>query len=220
MAKEKKDREGRKRRSSIKYVILAIILLGAGLLAMVSIHNYRTYRFRQYEDNLTLWKGKFAPGKSERVDSFEPLQLEDPDLGDLTSKRFAGKDAAYQGLVSHLIEQVDKELAKGKKVSQDKINRLLDRADAIVENAIAKGGNLAATRYQLAKKRVALTETALKNAYQKALPLYEEALKLGLDDAATLRAKMKAMRQTLGISLAEQPEKPAGKNAPPSQSRP
>ena len=101
------------------------------------------------------------------------------------------------------------ELAKGKKLSQDKINRLLDRADAMVENAIAKGANLATTRYQLAKKRVALTETALKNTYQKTLPLYEEALKLGLDDAAMLRAKVKAMRQTLGTSLAEQPKKPA-----------
>ena len=211
MAKEKKDSGGRKKRSNIKYALLAIILVGAGFLAIISFHNYRTYHFQQYKNNLTLWKGKFAPGKSEKVDSFEPLLLEDPDLGDLTSKRFAGKDAAYQGFVSHLIEQVDKELAKGKKLSQDKINRLLDRADAIVEDAIAKGGNLAATRYQLAKKRVALTETALKNAYQKALPLYEEALKLGLDDAAVLKAKMKAMRQTLGISLAKKPEKPAGK---------
>ncbi len=111
------------------------------------------------------------------------------------------------------------ELAKGKKVSQDKINRLLDRADAIVENAIAKGGNLAATRYQLTKKRVALTEIALKNAYQKALPVYEEALKLGLDDAAVLKVKMKAMQDTLGISVAEQPKRPATKTAPSLQSQ-
>jgi hypothetical protein len=71
MSKEKKDTEGRKTRSSIKYGILAIILVGAGLLAMVSFNNYRTFHFRQYEDNLTLWKGKFAPGKWERVESLK-----------------------------------------------------------------------------------------------------------------------------------------------------
>jgi hypothetical protein len=74
-------------------------------------------------------------------------------------------------------------------------------------------------RFQLAQQRVGMAELGLHKAYQKALPIYQEALKAGLADAAAQEAKVETMQKALGLvpvvapEAPEQPAEEAGKEA-------
>jgi hypothetical protein len=63
-------------------------------------------------------------------------------------------------------------------------------------------------RFQLAQKRVGMAELGLHKAYRKALPVYQEALKAGLGDPATLEAKVETMQEALGLVPVVAPEAP------------
>ena len=63
-------------------------------------------------------------------------------------------------------------------------------------------------RFQLAQKRVGMAELGLHKAYKKALPVYQEALKAGLADAATLETKVETMQKALGLVPVVAPEAP------------
>jgi hypothetical protein len=76
----------------------------------------------------------------------------------------------------------------------DKINRLLERAESILEIRTKDGGSLAGPRLQLAKMRVAFGQMALTDAYQKAVPAYEEALRKGLGNSIELQTELEQMK--------------------------
>jgi hypothetical protein len=63
-------------------------------------------------------------------------------------------------------------------------------------------------RFQVAQQRVGMAEVGLHKAYQKALPVYQEALKAGLGDAAMLEAKVETMQKALGLVPVVAPEAP------------
>jgi outer membrane biosynthesis protein TonB len=68
---------------------------------------------------------------------------------------------------------------------------------------------LAAMRFNLAQQRVAMAELGLQKAYQKALPIYQEALRAGLADRTMLEAKVENMEKTLGLLPAQAPAEEA-----------
>jgi hypothetical protein len=186
--------ENEQRKGMGAFTLIAILILAIGLLFTFSLSNYNTYTFRKNSQNLTLWKGKLSPKAYEIVESFEPLEVGDAEVGSLTERSFIGKDTAYRAFFSYLLDEIGLELTKGDGASMDKINRLLERAESILETRAKDGGSLAGPRLQLAKMRVAFGQMTLTDAYQKAVPAYEEALSKGLGNSIELQTELEQMK--------------------------
>jgi transposase-like protein len=191
------------------YAFIAVLLLAIGLLVSISLSNYKTYKLVKNTNTLTLWKGKFSPRGFERVESFEPVVVGDSDVSGLTDRLYTGKAAVYKAIFAFYMDQVTGETSKGDKADMSTISLLLDRAENFMDSNGKGQNDLAAMRLDLAKQRVAMAELRLKKAYEKALPIYQEALKAGLADRATLEAKVEAMQKTLG----QAPAPPAAEEA-------
>ena len=189
------------------YALVAVLLLAIGLLVSISLSNYNTYKLVKNSNTLTLWKGKFAPRGFEQVESFEPVVVGDSDVSGLTDKLYTGKAAVYKAIFGFYMDQVTGETAKGEKADMSMISLLLDRAENFMDGNGKQEEGLAAMRFNLAKQRVAMAELGLQKAYQKALPIYQEALKAGLGDSATLEAKVETMQKTLGLAPVLPPAK-------------
>jgi transposase-like protein len=204
---------GPRKKGTGLYVLIGLLALLVVVLLFLSVSNYSAYQIRQSGNTLTLWKGKFAPGGSEQVKSFEPVEIGESDVSRLVGRRFAGKDAAYNAFFQYFIEQVTAEVNKGDQGDLGKVDRLFAKADALVGK---ESSGMAGPRFELAQKRVAVAEISLKRAYQKALPAYQEALRLKLGDSATLKAQIEAMQIALGLAVAKGEEQPGkeGKTAP------
>ncbi len=188
---------GEKKRGLGIYALIAILLLVLGLLFSVSISHYNSYQLRQTGDTLTLWKGKFAARGFEMVESFEPLEVGDSDVSTLTNRTFTKKNDVNRAIYAFLMDQISAEMAKGDQADNAKIGLLLAKAEDTVGSNAEGDRGLAEIRYQLAEKRVDLAEIELLEAYQKALPAYEEAARMGLGDVAILEAKIKTMQEAL-----------------------
>ena len=191
------------------YAFIAVLLLAIGLLVSISLSNYKTYKLVKNSNTLTLWKGKFSPRGFERVESFEPVLVGDSDVSGLTDRLYTGKAAVYKAIFAFYMDQVTGETSKGDKADMSTISLLLDRAENFMDSNGKGQNDLAAMRFDLAKQRVAMAELGLKKAYEKALPIYQEALKAGLADKATLEAKVETMQKTLG----QAPAPPAAEKA-------
>jgi hypothetical protein len=107
------------------------------------------------------------------------------------------------------MDQVNGETAGGDWADIGKMNVLLNRAEAFAEINGSGDASLKSMRFQLAQQRVGMAELGLHKAYKKALPIYQEALKAGLADAATLEAKVETMQKALGLVPVVAPEAPA-----------
>jgi hypothetical protein len=70
----------------------------------------------------------------------------------------------------------------------------LQRAESILEMRRKDDGSLTAPRLQLAKMHVAFGQMTLRNAYQKAMPAYEEALSKGLGNSVELQSELEQMK--------------------------
>jgi hypothetical protein len=186
--------ENEQRKGMGAYTLIAVLIVAIGLLFTISLSNYNTYTFRKNSQNLTLWKGKLSPKAYEVVESFEPLEVGDAEVRSLTERSFIGKDAAYRAIFSYLLDEIGLELAKGHEASMDKISRLLERAENVLEIRRKDGGSLAGPRLQLAKMRVGLGQMTLTNAYHKAVPAYEEALSKGLGNSVELQTELEQMK--------------------------
>jgi transposase-like protein len=209
MAEEKAGfGDGEGRRGVGVYALVAIVVLVVGLLLSISLSNRNTYELRKSGDTLTLWKGKFAPRGSEMVDSFEPMVVANTDVSDLTGRDFRGKDAVYKAVFGHYMDQITAEEGKGDKADMARITTLLDKAEQIVTPSRGGLSNLAGPRFELAKKRVAIAELAVSKAYEKAIPVYEEALKNRLGEPAMLKEKLETMKASLGLTAGEEQEGP------------
>ncbi|MCG6918779.1 MAG: helix-turn-helix domain-containing protein [Deltaproteobacteria bacterium] len=208
---------GESKKSFGGYAFIAVLLLAIGLLVSISLSNYNTYKLVKNSNSLTLWKGKFAPRGFELVESFEPVVVGDSDVSGLTNKLYTGKAAVYKAIFAFYMDQVAGESAKGDKADMSTISLLLDRAENFMNgNGKAEEG-LAAMRFNLAQERVAMAELGLQKAYQKALPIYQEALKAGLADRTTLEAKVKTMEKTLGLVPPLAPAEEAETAPPPEK---
>jgi transposase-like protein len=201
---------GAKRKGMGLYGLIAVFLLIVGLLLSISLNNYNTYQLKRSGETLTLWKGKFAPRGSEVVSSFEPVVIGDSDVSALVGRKFNGKDNVYKAMFTFFMDQVTAESAKGDKADAGKISRLLDRADVLVGSGLQADGGMAMPRLELAQKRIAIAEAALRRAYKKALPVYQEALNRGLGDAVLLKAQMQTIQTALGLTTPA-PSEPAGR---------
>jgi len=210
---------GQARKGLGGYGFIAVMLLVVGLLLSISISNHSTYQLRKNNNSLTLWKGKFAPRGYEMVETFDPVIVGDADVSTLTGRTFSGKDAVHKAIFAFFMDQVTGETTRGDGADIGKMNLLLDRAEAFAEKNGAGDASLVSMRFQLAQQRVGMAELGLHKAYQKALPIYQEALKAGLADAATLEAKVETMQKALGlvpVVAPEAPEQPA-KVSPPAE---
>jgi hypothetical protein len=195
MAKPKiQGSQNEQRKGMGAFTLIAVLILAIGLLLTFSLSNYNTYTFRKKSQNLTLWKGKLSPTAYEIVGAFEPLEVGDAEVGSLTERSFIGKDTTYRAFFSYLLDEIGLEMAKGDEASMDKINRLLERAESILEIRTKDGGSLAGPRLQLAKMRVAFGQMTLRDAYEKALPVYEEALSKGLGNSVELQTELEQMK--------------------------
>ncbi len=190
------------------YGFIAVMLLIVGLLLSISINNHSTYQLRKNSNSLTLWKGKFAPRGYEMVEAFEPVEVGDTDVSTLTDRTFTGRDAVHRAIFAFFMDQVNGETARGNGADIGKMSLLLDRAEAFAEVNGSGDASLRGMRFQLAQQRVGIAELGLHKAYRKALPIYQEALKAGLADAATLEAKVEAMQTALGLVPVVTPEAP------------
>jgi transposase-like protein len=182
------------------YALVAVLLLAIGLLVSISLSNYNTYKLVKNNNTVTLWKGKFAPRGFEVVESFEPVVVGDSDVSGLTNKLYTGKAAVYKAIFGFYMDQVTGETSKGDKADMSMISLLLDRAENFMDGNGKEEDGLATMRFNLAQQRVAMAELGLQKAYQKALPIYQEALKAGLADSAMLEAKVETMQKTLGLA--------------------
>jgi hypothetical protein len=198
---------GLRKKGTGPYIIIGLLALVVVVLLIMSVNNYNTYQVRQTGKTLTLWKGRFAPGGSEQVKSFEPVDIEGSDVSRLADTRFAGRDAAYKAIFQYFMAQVTAEVNKGDKGDLGKVDRFFAKADTLVGK---QSSDMAGPRFELAQKRVAVAEMSLKRAYQKALPAYQEALRLKLGDSATLTAQIEAMQVALGLAV-PQGEEQVGK---------
>jgi hypothetical protein len=191
------------------YGFIAVMLLIVGLLLSISISNYSTYQLRKNSNSLTLWKGKFAPRGYQIVEAFGPVVVDDADVSGLTGRTFTGMDAVNKAIFAFFLDQVNGETARGDEADVGKMDLLLDRAEAFAESNGAGDASLASMRFQLAQQRVGMAELGLHKAYQKALPIYQEALQAGLADGAMLEAKVETMQKALGLVPVVAPEAPA-----------
>jgi transposase-like protein len=191
------------------YAFIAVVLLAIGLLVSISLSNYNTYKLVKTSNSLTLWKGKFAPRGFDLVESFEPVVVGDSDVSGLTNKLYTGKAAVYKAIFAFYMEQVTGETAKGDRADMSMISLLLDRAENFMDGNGKQEEGLAAMRFNLAQQRVAMAELGLQKAYQKALPIYQEALKAGVADRGMLEAKVETMEKTLGLLPAQPPAEEA-----------
>lgn len=189
---------GPRKRGTGLYAVIGLLALLVVALLLLSVSNYRTYQIRQSGNTLTLWKGKFAPAGAEQVKAFEPVEIGEGDVSRLVGRKFAGRDAAYTAIFQYFMEQVTTEVNKGDQGDLGKVDRLFLKADALVDK---ESSGMAGPRFELAQKRVAVAEMFLKRAYQKALPAYQEALRLKLADSATLKAQIEAMQLALGLAM-------------------
>ncbi len=206
---------GEKRKGLGIYAFIAILLLILGLLFSVSLSNYNTYQLRQTDNTITLWKGKFSARGFEMVESFEPLAVGDSDVSALTNRTFTGEDAVYKAIYAFLMDQISAEVAKGSEADDGKISLLLAKAESIVGARAEGDRSLVNIRYQLAEKRVAIAEMELKKVYEKALPIYEEAARVGLGDIDMLGTKIAVMQEVLGL-VTEETIEAAPKEAEPA----
>jgi hypothetical protein len=192
------------------YGFIAVMLLLVGLLVSISINNHSTYQLRKDSNALTLWKGKFAPRGYQMVEAFEPVVVDDADVSALTGRTYSGKgkEAVHGAIFAFFMEQVNRETARGDEADIGKMALLLYRAEAFAESNGAGDTSLASMRFQVAQQRVGMAEVGLHKAYQKALPVYQEALKAGLGDAAMLEAKVETMQKALGLVPVVAPEAP------------
>ena len=184
------------------YGFIAVMLLAVGLLLSISISNHGTYQLRKDSNSLTLWKGKFAPRGYEMVEAFEPVVVDDADVSALTGRTYTGKEDVHRAIFAFFMDQISAETDIGK------MNLLLARAEAFAESNGTGDTSLASMRLKLAQQRVGMAEAGLHKAYQKALPVYQEALKAGVADAAILEAKVETMQKALGLVPAVEPEAP------------
>jgi outer membrane biosynthesis protein TonB len=194
---------GREKKGMGGYAFVAVFLLVIGLLLTISSSNYNTYKLQKTGNALTLWKGKFAPSGLNMVDSFEPVVVGDTDVTYLTQRKFVGQDAVHKAIFAFFMDQVETEGNLGGQADNGKIDGLLDRAEKVLASGAAGDAGLSGPRFRLAQKRVGIAELSLKEAYEKALPVYEEAARMGLGDAATLDAKIEFMQEALGLVAAE-----------------
>jgi hypothetical protein len=190
------------------YGFIAVMLLAVGLLLSISISNHGTYQLRKDSNSLTLWKGKFAPRGYEMVEAFESVVVDDADVSALTGRTYTGKEDVHRAIFAFFMDQVIAEEARGDETDIGKMNLLLDRAEAFAESNGTGDTSLASMRLKLAQQRVSMAEVGLHKAYQKALPVYQEALKAGVADAAMLEAKVETMQKALGLVPAVAPEAP------------
>jgi hypothetical protein len=190
------------------YGFIAVMLLAVGLLLSISISNHGTYQLRKDSNSLTLWKGKFAPRGYEMVEAFESVVVDDADVSALTGRTYTGKEDVHRAIFAFFMDQVIAEEARGDETDIGKMNLLLDRAEAFAESNGTGDTSLASMRLKLAQQRVSMAEVGLHKAYQKALPVYQEALKAGVADAAMLEAKVETMQKALGLVAAVAPEAP------------
>ena len=188
------------------YTLIAVLILVIGLVFIFSIGNYRTYKFKDKGDSLTLWKGKFTPRGNAKVESFESVILGDEDLKDLTGHSYASKNAVYKAVFGHLMDQIALESAKGDGADLRKLNSLLDKAEMVLAIVMGEGRDVASPRFKLAQNRVTVAELTLQEAYRKALPIYEDAVESGLGDAQELTPKMEAMQMALGLGTSAETE--------------
>ena len=190
------------------YGFIAVMLLAVGLLLSISISNHGTYQLRKDSNSLTLWKGKFAPRGYKMVEAFEPVVVDDADVSALTGRTYAGKEDVYGAIFAFFMDQVNAETARGDEADIGKMALLLARAETFAESNGAGDTSLASMRFQVAQQRVGMAEQGLHKEYQKALPIYQEALKAGLADAAMLQAKVETMQKALGLVPVVAPEAP------------
>jgi transposase-like protein len=191
------------------YVLVGVVLVAVALLLLMSITNYNTYQIRQAGNTLTLWKGLFAPAGSEQVKFFEPIEVGDGDVSRLAGRSFAGRESAYKAIFEYFMGQATAELNRGEQGDLGKMDRLFAKADKLVAK---EGGGMAGPRFELAQNRVAAAEMALKRAYQKALPAYQEALRLKMGDSASLKAQIEAMQMALGLAVPKEEEQAGGES--------
>jgi transposase-like protein len=191
-----------------RYGFIAVMVLVVGLLLSISISNHSTYQLRKNNNSLTLWKGKFAPRGYEMVEAFEPVVVDDADVSALTGRTYVDRDAVHRAIFAFFMDQVNVETARGDELDIDKMNLLLARAETFAESNGAGDANLASMRLKLAQQRVGMAELGLHKAYKKALPVYQEALKAGVADAAMLEAKVETMQKALGLVPVVAPEAP------------
>ncbi|MFP3869570.1 MAG: helix-turn-helix domain-containing protein [Syntrophobacteria bacterium] len=215
MAEEKMGSGGGGKRGIGVYALIAIALLVIGLLLTISSSNYNSYHLRKSGEKLSLWKGKFAPRGSEMVDSFEPLNVGESDISSLTGKRFVGKDAVYKAVFTHFMDRINAQESKDNP-DMAEINRLLAKAEEVIVTAVGEGRNMSKPRFELAKKRVAVAEQQLRNAYEKALPVYQQARKQGVADRTELESKMQEMKAALGVVPAKAEEEKAAEGEAPA----
>lgn len=195
---------GEEKKGKGLYTLLAVLILVIGLVFIFSISNYRTYEFKDKGDSLTLWKGKFIPKGTEEVESFKSILEADKDLRELSGRRFDNKDEAYKAIFGRLLDQIAEESAKGDHADLSKLNTLLDKAEVVFAMIMGEGRDADGPQFQLAQKRVAIAELTLQEAYRKALPVYQDAVKSGLGDAQELKPKMEAMQTALAGAASEQ----------------
>jgi hypothetical protein len=142
------------------------------------------------------------------VEAFEPVVVDDADVSALTGRTYSGKEAVHSAIFAFFMDQVNRETARGDEADIGKMALLLYRAEAFAESNGAGDTSLASMRFQVAQQRVGMAEVGLHKAYQKALPVYQEALKAGLGDAAMLEAKVETMQKALGLVPVVAPEAP------------
>ncbi|UCG11870.1 MAG: hypothetical protein JSU72_15320 [Deltaproteobacteria bacterium] len=194
---------GEKRKGMTAYTLIAACILVIGLLIGISASNYNTYKLRKSGNQITVWKGKFSPRDAELAESFQPLNVGDTDITELTRRNFVGKDSVYRALFRHYMAQIGAEYAEESQADLTRIDGLLDEAETLIQTAVKEGNRMSGPRLELAQQRVTLAELTLAKAYQQALPVYEEALSRRLGDAANLEAKIEAMQVSLGLAVPE-----------------
>lgn len=182
------------------YYLIAGTLLVIGLLVAVSLANSSRHFFKIEDGKIVLYRGKFAPSGTLKVDDFEPISAGDLDVAPVLDQMFYGRVAAETGLYNYFINQATAEFKNDDGANLARAQSLLALAEKLAERGVLKGSGVETrAKIFLALQKVEYAERLLEKTYREAQPILADALKNGSNyDEAMLKEKLDRIKAYLG----------------------
>ncbi len=147
------------------YFLIAIVIGITGIVLTLSMYNAAGYFFQQEDGKLALWKGRFAPFGTERVDGFKPLDTGLVDATPVLEKRFHGEWDALNSLFMLILTKADSMLSGADEPDYGAANAYLSLAESIAANGGEDSPQSLMMQYHLVDKRIGQTEKRLGGLY-------------------------------------------------------
>lgn len=164
----------KKKRTSVYIAVVILVIIG--VLAGISKLNSIKHHFAKEGTVLFMYRGKFMPFGSAKVESFTPIELGDLDCKPLSAKSFSSKGAAMEGLYRFFVDLAIGEYSNGGASSLARADELINLADGVVTEEMRVSGFVDKIALKVALKKIEAAEKYLVRVYEDAAPMLEKAL--------------------------------------------